>query len=340
MHLFEGWKPRSGAQGVFEQVNWARASRRQMIHAFLDRPPANAAEAMEDADLDRPAFALELFASAAFRNDLAIKMLHSFPGKRRLLFVHLPKSAGTDFGAAMRGVLPFVHRGFESTELSPQPRLERQLNHFARLVRTEKYIFMGGHIKLGWFLDEGIFRFNDRLVAIVRHPHEICVSFVNYIMHRFRTVPDLSAPDTRGWSQLIGMTSFDAATVDQRALALSLATKPGIQPVNPICSLLGEGTAASAFDNMARAPIELTAVDRYSAWLKESWNIDREIRTNVSDPVITWNDLSPWQQTQIEASCAEDRIVYEAVMACLERSGALSVTGPEVVDSLGANRRC
>jgi hypothetical protein len=234
----------------------------------------------------------------------------------------------------MRRVLPAIHHGFESTELHPQPQLERQLSHFARLVRTEKYIFMGGHIKLGWYLDEGVFRFNDRLVAIVRHPHEICVSFINYILHRFRSTPDLSAPDTRAWSQMIGMTSFDAASVDQRALALSLATRPGIQPVNPICSLLGDGTAASAFDNMARAPIELTSVDRYTAWLKESWNIDRAIRINVSDPVITWNELSPWQQTQIEASCAEDRIVYEAVMACLERGGVLSVTGPEVVESL------
>jgi hypothetical protein len=332
--LFSEWRPKLGVAGLFARTNWSRASRRQLIHAFLDRPPATAAEAADGPGFDAGAFAMELFNSAEFRNGLALRLLHCFPGKRRVLFVHLPKCAGTDFTAAMRGAFPNVHKDWDSTELVPQPVLERRLHHFGRLIQTEKFIFMGGHLAMGWFLDQNLYRYTDRMVAIVRPPHEICVSFINYVIARFRITPDLSTPDTRAWASKIGLTSYDAASIDEKALALTLVTMPNMQPVNPICSLLGEGTAASAFGNMTRASIELTSVDRYSAWLKESWNIDREIRENVSAPVITWSDLSSQQQAQIEAGCAEDRIVYEAVMGCLARSGGLSVTGPEVVAGL------
>jgi len=332
--LFAHWRPRHGAEGLFKQVNWARASRRQIIHAFLDRPPANAAEAEEDADFDRQVYALQLFGSAEFRANIPVRVMQAFPGKRRVLFVHIPKSAGTDFNSAIRPTLPFVHRGMEDPEMTPQPLLERQLNHFGKLIATEKYIFMGGHHQLAWYLDERLYRFNDRLIAIMRHPHAIAVSLINYIVHRMRTTPGLTAPDTRTWARILGLTEFDPETVDLREFALSIITRPGIQPVNPICSLLGDGTAARAFDNMPRAPIEFTSLEKYSDWLTASWKIERTKRENVSDKVISWDDLAPWQQAQIEAGCAEDRIIYEAVMGCLARSGGLSVTGPEVVAGL------
>jgi hypothetical protein len=110
-------------------------------------------------------------------------------------------------------------------------------------------------------------------------------------------------------------------------------THPGTQPVNPICAMLGDGTARGALETMARAPVELTSLAQYSSWLNDRFRIERTTQVNVSDQVIGWSDLSSWQQQRIAASCEEDMVIYQAVLDCLRQDGGLSVTGAAVVSS-------
>jgi hypothetical protein len=329
--LFGQLGPEESVAGLFGRVDWTGVTRRQLIHAFLDRPPATAAEASDGAAFNASAAALELFASDAFRNDIALRLLRSFPGKRRVLFVHIPKAAGTDFMAAMRGVLPHVGNELGVKELVPDDRLALRLRRLARGVKGSDTIFMGGgHIPLSWYLDEKLYRFNDRLIAIVRHPREMCVSLANYIANGLKSDPALSRSDTRGWARALGLSTDDIATMDARLLALAVVAHPKTQLVNPICSLLGDGMAPAALDNLARACVEITSTEYYDRWLLERWNIVRKLHVNASPRLIGWDDLHPWQQARIEAGCQQDYIVYDAVTQCLARSGASSVTGPEV----------
>ena len=328
--LFGHFRPKLGISDLFAQVDWSGVQRRQLIHAFLDRPPASAEETLEGPGFDACAEALLLFASPEFRAGLAPRLLQAFPAKRRLLFVHIPKAAGTDFMAAMRGALPHVGNELAEPALVSTDMLARRLARLAATIKQSETIFMGGHIPLAWFLDQRLYRFNDRLTAILRHPRDICVSMANYIVHSFRQDPQLVRPDTRSWSGVLGLDYEQIADMDSQALALAVVARRGMQPVNPICSLLGDGTASGTLATLMRAPIEITSMAQYSAWLRDGWGLERTKRVNASDQVIGWDDLSQWQKSQVEAGCQEDYPVYEAAMSCLARSGALSVTGPEV----------
>jgi hypothetical protein len=323
-------RPKRGLDDLFSQVDWSGVSRRQLIHAFLDRPPALGEETLEPPGFDARAAALELFASPGFRAGLAPRLLQVFQNKRRLLFVHVPKAAGTDYMSAMRRALPHVGNELAEPELVPADMLARRLARLGTTIKQSDTIFMGGHIPLAWFLDERIYRFGDRLTAILRHPREICVSLANYIVHRFGEDAQLSRPDTRSWAGQLGLGAEQIAAMEPQALALAVVARRGMQPINPICSLLGDGTARGTLVNLMRAPIEITSTAQYSAWLRHNWSLERDNRVNASRQVIGWDDLSQWQKDQIEAGCQEDYPVYEAAMACLARNGTLSVTGPEV----------
>ena len=329
--LFAGLRQDETVESLFARVDWSGVSARQLVHAFLDRPPADAGEAGDAAGSGPAAAAVALFGSGAFRDGLALRILRHFADKQRLLFVHVPKAAGTDFAAVMNRTYPPVSNQLSDAELFPAPQLARRLQNFARMSGDASCVFMAGHTKLSTYLDEGYFRFTDRLVAILRDPNEICVSFANYVMKRFAACPDLSAQDTRAWARALGLTAAQIAGMEPRALGLALVTRPEMQTVNPICSLLGDGTARGTLDNLRRASIEITDTSRYEAWLRAGWGIGREGRINASPQLIGWDDLSGWQQARIAAGNEEDVVVYRAVMERLARTAALSVTGPEVL---------
>ncbi len=325
--------PRQDVADLFAQVDWSGVSRRQLIHAFLDRPPATGEEAEEPAGFDPGSTAQELFASTAFRAGLATRLLQHFPARRRILFVHVPKAAGTDFMAAMRSAYPWLTEDFSQPDLFTPALLADRLSRFARAIPKADSIFLGGHVKLARYLDDGIFRFQDRLFAVVREPREICLSFANYVMKRFAACPDLSAPDVRSWAGVLRMNAQEIAAIEPHTLALAMATRRGIQPINPICQLLGDGTARGTFATLQRAPIEITSMANFGEWLKQEWGIERDERVNVSPKLIGWTDLSAWQREQIEAGCVADRLVYDTIVSCLARSGRLSVTGPEIANA-------
>ncbi len=332
--LFGQLRENELAEELFARVDWSGVSARQLVHAFLDRAPRAGWELAEPAGFSPADWALTLFQSPAFRDGLPGRILRHFPGKQRLLFVHIPKSAGTDFIAAMNRSFPAISNQLSDAGLVSDTQLARRLGNLARKTGDASRMFMSGHVKLDTYLDEGMFRFKDRLMAIVRDPDEICVSFANYVTSRFAACPDLSAQDTQVWASLLGLTAADIAQIEPRALALGIVTKPGLQTSNPICSLLGDGTASSVLANLQRADIEITSRARYGDWLRQVWNLKWDQRANSSRQLIGWADLAGWQQARIKAGNTEDRIVFEAVEACLNQSGAVSVSGLEVAKAL------
>ena len=299
--------------------------------ARVPGPPAGrCAEAAEPDGYDPAAAALALFHAGAFRDGLAGRILRHFPGKQRLLFVHIPKSAGTDFAATMNRVYPPVSDQLSDAELVPPAQLAQRLRHFARLAKDAACIFMAGHISLSTYLDDGYFRFGDRLFAIMRDPNEICVSFANYVVGRFASCP---GPLGAGHAGVGGGAGADGrrhrahGPARVRAGAGHAARHADGQS---ICSLLGDGTARGTLDNLRRAAVEITTAAHYTAWMREAWGIERDGRINSSPQLISWEDLPAWQQARIAAGNAEDRVVFDAVVGCLARLGGRSVCGVEV----------
>ncbi len=327
---FAAYVPGTPAQDFLAGLDWGAATPRQIVHAFFDRPPTN--EAVRALEGQSPAeMAFTVFASPAFRQGLVPRLLGAQPGKRRILFVHLPKCAGTDFEQVLRQRGPLVHPSFESAEAHPLESLATQLRAIGRGLAKPGDIACGGHLGLRWYLDEGLFRFRDRLVTVVRDPEPIAVSFANYVVARFRMHPALDAIDVRGWAAKLGLGPLDPEMGETawRDLALRVVTAPGMMPTNPLCSLLGNGTAAGAFAQMRRAAIEIATVETYDAWLAARWDGARSVRVNAQSQRIRWEDLSPAQRETIAAASAEDRVLMRAVRSAL--GDRLWTTGPQVV---------
>jgi hypothetical protein len=328
LRLFLRYDPDQGLDHFFASVDWSTASSRQLAHAFLGRPPLPGASHLTDPAAE----ARRLFESDEFRHGLLRRVLMALPGKQRLLFVHLPKCAGTDFEVAMRPVHPSLHQGLDWIGATDAAELAKRLHAFMRHVQQAHTVFVGGHVPLPWYLDNELYRFGDRLMTIVRHPHEIAVSFANYVVYCMKSDPAFATDYVRGWGAMAGIERFDLGWTEDavKELTQRIVTMPGLMPINPICTLLGGGTAATSLANLARVDIEITDVTRYSAWLKARWGIERSFRANAAPQIVTASDLTSAEKARIEAACLEDMRVYTAITRGLDSTGGLSVTGPQV----------
>jgi hypothetical protein len=63
---------------------------------------------------------------------------------------------------------------------------------------------------------------------------------------------------------------------------VSIPTSPSIVPTQELCCYLGGGDAQSASHLIAASDIELVPMQRYSAWMTQSWGIRVETHANKS----------------------------------------------------------
>jgi len=328
LRVFATYTQHHGLDGLFASVDWSTASLRQISHAFLGRAPATVIPGLFDPAVE----ARRLFESPDFRRNLLRRVIETFPDKQRILFVHLPKCAGSDFEAAMRPVYASLYESLGLPRALSFEDLADTLRHFARRIESSDGIFVGGHVPLLWYIDNQIYRYTDRLVTIIRHPHDIAVSFANYVVMCMRGDPLFARGDVKYWARIAGLERFDPewSTDTLRALARRLVTTPGILPVNAMCALLGNGTASAAVHNLARVDIEITDISRYSDWLRTRWGIERKQRANAAPALVTLADLAPAERARIESACMEDMRLYRQIMAKLEGGHGLSVMGPDI----------
>jgi hypothetical protein len=316
---------------LLQRVDWSGVSPRQIYHAFLGRPPERAQFAIPGPNWTPQAHARLIMELEEFRTSLLSRIADSLPGRQRLLFVHIPKCAGTD----LEITLGQRHPKLMSWDIEPNRLNAEQLA--ARVAEFMSHpgetIFIGGHLRLKWFLDQQLYRFRDRIFTVVRHPRDIALSYANYVVRRFADNPKLTDSDTSTWAKPLGLERFDRdMTAEERAaLALRVLRNPAIVPSNVICTYLGDGDFASAIEMMARVDIEISATSRYDAWIGEAWGIKPHEKLNASPRILTWDQLDPADRDRIERTTAEDVRLYERVMERLERAGRNSVTGPELV---------
>jgi len=328
VRLFGQYRPEAGLEALFASVDWQSASPRQLTHAFFGRPPHDASEAAGDPG----AVARRFFESGTFRRDLLRRVVAAFPSRQRILFVHVPKCAGTDFEDAMKRGHPSVFQVMDCADLPPED-LAGYLHGFARQLPKTDTVFVGGHVALRWYIDHQLYRFTDQMMTIVRHPREIAISFANYVVMCMRADPHFVTFDCRSWGLAAGIDHFDPEWSDAevKRLARRFAISRGMMPPNPMCDLLGDGTAAGAFANLARVDIEITHVAHYTAWLRKRWGIERTFRANAAPRIISAGDLSTAEKSAIADSYAEDLQLYARVIAAIEANGEFSVMGPRMV---------
>lgn len=245
--------------------------------------------------------------------------LRAYPEKRRLIFIHVPKCAGTDLSINLRAKFPAtLHQSLTSPGWFPPSALDEALAKFKIAVERSDTILVDGHNTLRWAISADVVRPMDRLFTIVRDPAAAMMSQINYVTSRMMADPSGKAPDVREWlnrSSINDVEGYQAENV--AAIASRLVHR------NPMCSWLGAGDASSALVMIRQSNIEVTDTSRYKAWGEATWGIPFTTKHNASPRIV-----STLPDGALMEHCAEDIALHGAIMKAMGRE--LSIRGSAV----------
>jgi hypothetical protein len=326
---FALYNPSEELNSLLSQIDFGSVTRRQIYFSVLGRAPENVRQAVDGLDYRPRAHFANALRSDEFQNRIREIALAAFPEKRRVIFVHVPKCAGTDMRVALRRRYAFLHHDFALARITGKAALFQALHDFALSVHLSDGIAITGHAPLRWYIERKIPRFDDDLFSTIRHPREIMFSYISYILTRLLKTRDAPAPDTTDWLSHIGMTAIPPDPTPSYLADLGgrlLRCKPVTTP-NLLCEILGRGTASSAIEAIVVSNIELTDTSRYSAWRRQKFGFDPPNRINPSEPLFTPETATEADRSLIDEMIEEDIVLYERIQQQLGRADSLSVRG-------------
>jgi hypothetical protein len=302
----------SSLDELLELVDWSAVSPAQVYHSVLSRSPESAAYAIAPEGYSAKQHFVEMLASPEFQSGVIDSYLRAFPQRRRLIFVHIPKCAGTDLIHHLSRYFPQFSLDHSRREWIDPDELLLHLARTAILGMSSRSLFIHGHFPLRHAVDR-FYRYGDELFTVIREPRAILLSQVNYVVHQLRSNPGQSRPDTAFWWASLNrpMLEPDAGEAEWKSLAIEVLHNVDITTPNILCTFLGEGTLQSALETLTRAPIELVDIDRYDEWLMRRWSITGGSRLNEGVPAIRWEDLRGEDRRHIDDISQDDRQFYE-----------------------------
>ena len=275
---------------------------------------------------------LELVTSQKFQEAVVGRYLRSYEEKARVIFVHIPKCAGSDLTRHLKGVYPSLEYTLgDSAWTSPSDLYER-LHHLATLSGFYDRIFVSGHVSLGDYLNQGLIRPFDQVFTIVRDPIDIALSHANYVATRLKADRDRGSlgPDSVQWLNRLGIGTDELQRLELDEMAWKvLGDRDIIQP-NSMCRWLGGRDAASAMDSIRTAQIEITDTARYNDWLIARWGIVAKTRTNASIQFLAREALPKPVSEELASAFSEDIKLFERIEQAITASGGASVFGHKI----------
>lgn len=335
LSLFATLEPPQDLDALLARIDWSGTTPLRVyfsLYGTVPGPEDSAAVATARSARDLAGATL---LSPRFQAGICEHLLRALPEKRRLIFVHIPKCAGTDLIDNFGRTLPRLYEDLAKPHWISGEDFFSYLCDFSRSLAENDSIFVHGHVPLSWYLERNLCRPQDRVFTTIRDPLELMISQVNYVFKRFFESPMFNAPDAREWADMLGLQMFDrdldASGIRQLALRILRDTR--IVPPNYICSYLGHGTARSALEAVRASNIEITDVTRYPRWLQETWGCTAT-RANRSQPILTVQDLDPADRAYLEAASREDAEFYGRAIEALRATRKNSIFGTELFSAV------
>jgi hypothetical protein len=328
--LFLLYDKETGLTGLVKRIGFENVSPSQIYFSVLQRPP-DSRRSIQRADgrYDPSQNFCEMLRSDEFQSRVIPLFLDSFPEKRRLFYIHIPKSAGTHFFTVLAPLYPCLNQSIQVASWTSKQELMEILAGFASIIDFYDFVMVHGHLTLNYLLQEIGVRFGDEILTVVRDPVMSAISMANYVASRLMADPSARYPDTRQWLNQLGMDSLPERCSNGyvKALALAALHDDRIVQINPICHYLGDGTSESAINNIVTNNVEITDTCRYDRWLERRWGIPAGSRINRSLPILNPDDVVPRLSERLRYLCSEDIKVFEAVTTLLIARDGLSING-------------
>lgn len=335
--MFRYYRPDVGLCRLLEDHAVGTMTPRQIYHAVHGRAPDSLSVAVWHRDFDAERAFLSAILSHEFQTNLASSLLRAFPEKKRLFFVHIPKTAGVDLATRFICRYPSFNTNLLDRDLTPSAdALLLAIKHVVLEMNCCDTIFVSGHTHLNIYQSwagNGV-RATDKVFTVVREPMERIISQINYVITRIFSDEAPVPPDTAGWRRLFGVD--DLGRQRDRDYLAGLASRilrdRGVVVPEVMCTFIGGATCEAALTKTVAHDLEVIELRHLDAWTEARLGVTRATRLNSSERFIGLDDLSPDDADYARGITREDCRYYEKVTAALRRVGRDSVIGGELLD--------
>lgn len=330
--------PAAGLEALLSQLDLSAVSSRHVYWSVLGRTPELRAAGPQPPGYDPLAHFQSALNGEEFQNRLIASLLQAFPENHRLLFVHIPKCAGSDLTVHLLRRHPGLNQRLAERSWTQGARLFEQLRDMVLRLRVADTVFLHGHVPLRFLVSRQLIRATDEIFTVVREPVSRVISQINYILTRFLNDPELKAIDTRDWLRFLdeGKVRAAIASGQTQSLALDILRVPQLVQGNTMCHALGNGDSRTAIEQCVLSNIEITETSQYQNWLKARWGVKTASRVNASRQLLRREDLGSAELEYLRQIDAEDMRLYETIMESLYRANTLSITGEALYGALSA----
>lgn len=334
MEGFMTYQPEAGLASMLDRMDWDGVLPSQAYNAVLNRIPESG-----EAAAPQPGYSAgEIFADALesdeFQGSLVHLLFDAYPEKRRLIFVHVMKCAGTDLIAHLSHRYPHIYNSCTEPRWVGKPELYEFLRNFSLSAVGAHEICWSGHVNLPSILEARLYRFGDDMFTVVREPVDRILSMVNYAVGIMADCRFPLRPDRLEWFRALDREPFTRPPSPSEALDLARQVLRNEQVVEPnvLCRALGRGDVLSALDAMVRSNIEVTDTRRYERWLRTRWGVQASRRLNASEAVISREDLSSQDLEYLTEKSWEDWQLYDLIDRRLAETGEASLRGLDLAE--------
>jgi hypothetical protein len=106
-----------------------------------------------------------------------------------------------------------------------------------------------------------------------------------------------------------------------------LCTRRRVVPIH----FPGEGDKDNAIAALADYNVEITDLRRYTAWLKERWQVRHRTRMNASRTDVKLSDFDSADIDYMREVTRQDLALYDFISGRLDSADTTSLRGPQVV---------
>jgi hypothetical protein len=282
----------------------------------------------------------ELLLSDEFQTEMLPRLLRAYEEKQRLIFVHIPKCAGTDLSNKLKTRYPWVDFNIMDSDWTTKDAMLRHLSRLATQIRFADRLYLCGHGGLNYYARNHLIRPTDQVFTIVRQPSDVILSQVNYVLTRFWLDAERGevGPDTQEWLGLIGIDMLPPQMSEDfvHQAGMKVLQNTDIVRPNSICYWLAgkDADAQAALDSLIGHDVEVTDTRHYGEWLAQRWKIHSQSRDNSSMKFLTMEMLPREYREYIRDISAEDMKLYRMVDRSIARLGKPSVIGRELTGGL------
>jgi hypothetical protein len=333
--LFRFYRPDVGIARLLMGAGVADMSPREIYHSVHGRPPDSLDAALRSASYDPTASFIAALSSLEFQQNLAAHFLRAFPEKRRLFFLHIPKTAGVDVASRLISRFPSINTNLLDRTLTRSEDIYLAIKHIVLELAHSDTIFISGHTHLGTFQSwagNGI-RCGDDVFTVVREPIDRIVSQVNYVLTRIFSDEAKIQPDTAGWRNLFQVKELEMRHAPDRIIRLAREILHNRDVVVPdiMCEFIGGTSYESALTKTVAHDLEVIGLRQLDAWTEQRWGARDRTRLNSSEKFISIKDLSELDITYCHSIAQEDIKYYQKVLGALDRHGGTSIKGAQII---------